>query len=345
MSGLTYFNLEAAITDFSLLNTDEERQDSHHKRRRIEDHRRQGGGAPAQAQNPREPSDKPVPGSMQLNGQEYVTVTPQQTSRGGQLHPGLPSRPNFDIVPKANVDDKSSEGNSDLKQGIAALGGSNSDVVKNRRAIRMANMSAAQALKAELEGGASIADVGADEEADKEIPTTTVENTEDEEKEQLAPADAANVLEQQAQDDGVDQDVVPAAIQTDEDEGEAGAAITAADENMVDENEVAGDGTATPRSAKESKKRKRNVGDSNGDEENAEDNADGSSSDSDSDDNEAPPNPEADQPVPKKKLKVNPDGTVEGYEDDVKLWEPGYRERYYEKKFGASLSDGELISK
>lgn len=36
--------------------------------------------------------------------------------------------------------------------------------------------------------------------------------------------------------------------------------------------------------------------------------------------------------------KVRPDGTVE-YEDTVKLWEPGYRERYYRQKFGVELSD------
>jgi 5'-3' exoribonuclease 2 len=33
---------------------------------------------------------------------------------------------------------------------------------------------------------------------------------------------------------------------------------------------------------------------------------------------EDPPNPDADQPVSKKKLKFNSDGTVEGYVDDVR---------------------------
>ena len=43
-------------------------------------------------------------------------------------------------------------------------------------------------------------------------------------------------------------------------------------------------------------------------------------------------------------LKVNPDGTVE-QEDTVRLWEPGYRERYYRQKFGVERSDLETRRK
>lgn len=54
-------------------------------------------------------------------------------------------RPSFDTfaAPKVNQDKA-------FEAGSKALGGSNSDVVANRSAIRMANMSAAEALKAEL---------------------------------------------------------------------------------------------------------------------------------------------------------------------------------------------------
>jgi len=38
--------------------------------------------------------------------------------------------------------------------------------------------------------------------------------------------------------------------------------------------------------------------------------------------------------------KINADGTVE-YEDTVKLWEPGYRQRYYRQKFGIELEEVE----
>jgi 5'-3' exoribonuclease 2 len=34
-----------------------------------------------------------------------------------------------------------------------------------------------------------------------------------------------------------------------------------------------------------------------------------------------------------------------GVADGDRLWEPGYRERYYEKKFGVPLSDREFIDK
>ncbi|OCF56430.1 5'-3' exoribonuclease 2 [Kwoniella mangroviensis CBS 10435] len=291
---------------------DEERQEHHSKRRRIDDHRRQneakgnGGGQHTRF-------DSPPKGTMQLNGQEYVAVQPALTARGGPLHPSLPTRPAFDLVPKEEADKTQTHA---VKKAMSNTA-SNSDIVKNRRAIRMANLSAAEALKAELLGG------------DNEPETVTVENTEDEEKEQILKDEAKEILEEQGEDEGVDEEIVQPALVTDEDEGEApiGDETIELDEG-VDE------------SPNRPNKRKRTKADENDEEEAEEDDESSSSS---SDDDDAPPNPEADQPIPKKKLKVNPDGTVDGYEDDVKLWEPGYRERYYEKKFGVSLSDTEFI--
>ncbi|WVR09041.1 hypothetical protein IAU60_006101 [Kwoniella sp. DSM 27419] len=301
---------------------DEERQDHRDKRRRMDDHRRQDEANARQGRQHKRFDDKePLKGVTQLNGQEYVAVEPAQTARGGALHPSLPTRPNFDLVPKAEA------GEDALKKGMSAMSAStsNSDIVKNRRAIRMANMNAAQALKAELNGGIP------DTEVEKEVESVTVERAEDEEKEQLPQEQARAVLEKQGQDEGVDEEVVPPAIQSDEAEGEA-----AVGDETMEQDDAAGENDPSTKATK----RKRDAGsdeDAEGD--------DGSSSSSDEDETEAPPDPEADQPVSKKKLKVNPDGTVEGYVDDVKLWEPGYRERYYEKKFGVTLDDTAFIDK
>ena len=71
-------------------------------------------------------------------------------------HPSLPQRPAYDFAAQA---DSIGFGASPTSQSILnastaaqALAGSNHDVVANRRAIRMANMSAAEMLKAELSG-------------------------------------------------------------------------------------------------------------------------------------------------------------------------------------------------
>ncbi|WVQ75552.1 5'-3' exoribonuclease 2 [Cryptococcus sp. DSM 104548] len=293
---------------FQKRKSDEDRQENQQKRRRVDEHRRQDD------EKAREESAKN--GTVSLNGTDYVPVQASATARGGALHPSLPTRPAFDLVPKEQVDAKAAQ----------ALSGSNSDIVKNRRAIRMANMSAAQALKAELEGDdgeadavtdATVKKAGGKEDAEAVV---TVQRTEDEEKEQLSKEGAKATLEEQAGDEGVDEDVVPAAIKADEEDGESPVGDATMTEAADEE-----DSSEAPR------KRKRGAEDGDSDAE-AEDD----------DDIEAPPNPEADQPVPKKKLNVNPDGTVD-YVDDVRLWEPGYRERYYEQKFGVSSTDRTLI--
>lgn len=303
---------------------DEERQEHSQKRRKIEEHKRQDEDkAREEGRN-----------ALTLNGTEYVAVdNPAATARGGPLHPSLPSRPAFDLVPKEEV----AKPDDQQQRAKKAMAGSNSDIVKNRKAIRMANMSAAQALKAELEGSDDV-NIGdkkaiAQEGKEEDEAVVTVERTEDEEKEQLTKEEARGILEEQGEKEGVDEEIVPPAIQTDEDEGGApvGDATMAENDDSVTTNDDE-DPTHIPR------KRKR--GDSDGDKESNEEDED----DDEDDDDDAPPNPEADQPIPKKKLKVNADGTVD-YEDDIKLWEPGYRERYYEKKFGVKLSEREFIDK
>ncbi|KAK4687679.1 5'-3' exoribonuclease 2, partial [Tremellales sp. Uapishka_1] len=267
---------------------DEERQESNNKRRRIEDHRRQDDAKAA-----RENGGK-VPGTMQLHGTDYVEVSAGATARGGALHPSLPSRPAFDIIPKDDAKPlkkmNPAQKAESLKSGLALIEGSNADVVNNRKAIRMANMSAADKLRAELMGGAET------EEEEAVVPT-----------EESAPEEEAIKV---ADTVAVDED---------------------ADTLDEDVEEIKEDQAEVSKSSDSRKRKDREDDDEEGEDE-------------DEDEVEAPPNPDADQPVPKKKLTVNANGTVE-YEDDVKLWEPGYRERYYRQKFGVELSDTEFIKK
>jgi len=88
---------------------------------------------------------------MALTAQTTNLTTSSNPSR----HP-LPQRPTYDFA--ANADSiglgaaPTEESIKNVPTAAQALSGSNHDVVANRRAIRMANMSAAEVLKAELSG-------------------------------------------------------------------------------------------------------------------------------------------------------------------------------------------------
>lgn len=141
--------------------TAEERQDKTDKRRKI-DAERSAGGAPT------------------ANGIDYVAVKPlpPSISTSSTLPSGpssLPARPNWVETPPAPVPD------------IAAMVGSNSSVVANRAAIRMANISAAEMFKAELASGtvgestAVTKNLSAAEKLKKELMGETKEDTKMEE--------------------------------------------------------------------------------------------------------------------------------------------------------------------
>jgi 5'-3' exoribonuclease 2 len=82
----------------------------------------------------------------------FLTAPPITPS----VHPSLPPRPVYDFAATADSIGLGAPPNSQSIQNIPtavqALAGSNHDVVANRRAIRMANMSAGEILKAELFG-------------------------------------------------------------------------------------------------------------------------------------------------------------------------------------------------
>ena len=83
-----------------------------------------------------------------------LTADPTPPAPFPPLHASLPPRPDF----TARADSiglggpKTVDAAHNATAATLALGGSNRDIVANRRAIRMANMSAAEVLKAELGG-------------------------------------------------------------------------------------------------------------------------------------------------------------------------------------------------
>ena len=319
---------------------DEDRQDERDKRRRVEEHHRQdmatsssnGGSTPSRV-------------GMQLNGVDYVAVSssPSSTARGGPLHPSLPTRPTFDLVPKdeavktggkrLTADQREAQA---LKAGPEALvalqGRSNLEAVQNTRAHRKANMSAADKLKAELEGRP----YQDDEEGDKMVEDgadatepITVEQTEEDEKIQVDKDTAEGILETQGENEGMNEEIVEPAIKADEEEGNPDV-VRLGNEPESSDAQMTGDDAQDEADDPGSRGQKRKTREEDENE--------------DDDDDEAPPDPDADQPVSRKKLQVNANGVVEGYIDDVRLWEPGYRERYYQNKFGVELSDTDFVS-
>ena len=83
-----------------------------------------------------------------------LTADPTPPTLFPTLHASLPPRPDF----AARADSiglggpRTVDSAQNATTAALALGGSNRDIVANRRAIRMANMSAAEVLKAELGG-------------------------------------------------------------------------------------------------------------------------------------------------------------------------------------------------
>jgi 5'-3' exoribonuclease 2 len=120
----------------------EERQDQESKRRKLEREQKQSQVKTVSTGTGPSPA--------------LALTTSTNTLSGPLAHPSLPPRPSFDFAAKA---DSIGFGAKPTPQSIQnapaaaqALGGSNRDVVANRAAIRMANMSAAEMLKAELAG-------------------------------------------------------------------------------------------------------------------------------------------------------------------------------------------------
>ncbi|KAH9963129.1 XRN 5'-3' exonuclease N-terminus-domain-containing protein [Russula dissimulans] len=196
-----------------------------------------------------------------------------------------------------------------------ALGGSNRDVVANRAAIRMANLSAAETLKAEL---ASLVPVKSRAQPPKPIvappppPPAPVDFS-------VGPATAA----------GVDMKV-PGLGTSDP---EALLANTHTEDTSVDEVEMSSTSAATEVASVAGVKRSfETITDTPVEE------------DSVVVDDDLDADAEAGSASWSLAYKVNADGTVE-QEDTVRLWEPGYRDRYYQQKFKIENTDHEFKKK
>ena len=264
----------------------EERQESNRRRRQEEDERRQRG----------------------KNGDGFQHGDSTYVPSGPAKKVAAVEKPAFNglTTDEAKAQANSNAKSYDPRRKAVVLGGDNNDVVRNRAAVRQANIDAAAALKAEL--------------ASTDKP--------EEPSAKKAKLEGGQAAESSSNDTAakVPESEDSAAAATEQTEA-PGASDGSGKKRKADE--LTQDESASASNGDESQAKKEEDQDADGEADGPEDAED------DDEDNETV------DPVSTKKLKVNPDGMVE-YEDNVKLWEPGYRERYYREKFGVDLSDDEF---
>ncbi|GAA5906738.1 hypothetical protein JCM6882_003289 [Rhodosporidiobolus microsporus] len=296
----------------------EERQDRAEKRRRIDREQQQTNSQKSSAANHSQLSSGG--GLTHRNGTEYVEVNADgsKAATAAAAAPagpgGLPAKPTW----AAQEDDKK-EKDDKAKKAASSLG-SNASIVANRKALRMANLSAAEMMKAELSaatGDAAAAEAGDDAEMADEKKAEE-EGAKEAEKNSAAAAKLKAELLAGS----------PPPADGDESTSPRGTKRPAPPEPP----------SADAEEAAESEAPSRDEGVEPGADEKV--NAFLESS-------LLPPKPamvaglDIAQPPPMKMLGNN----VVEQDDTVKLWEPGYKERYYRQKFGIELSDLEFRKK
>ncbi|KAF8639701.1 hypothetical protein AX17_000963 [Amanita inopinata Kibby_2008] len=303
----------------------EERQDQNAKRRKLEN----------QQKNNQSVTTGPSP-SLQL------TTSPTPPS---SLHPSLPPRPSYNFAASADSIGfgvaPTVESVQHAPAAMQALAGTNRDVVANRRAIRMANMSAAEVLKAELAGltpankpdlslplkpvSSAIASTAAAPSASLDASRMSMPMPKVTTIKAVAMSSASPDIEAEGNIEdfpGLGANDFSTASATSEATPDANVDSNSTVDIEVDTDNIAG----TKRKFEEGPG---SVGE-NGDEDVVtveEEEEEGESS--------------VNKPLT---LTVRPDGTVE-QEDTVRLWEPGYKERYYRQKFGVEPNDRAFIDK
>ncbi|KAJ3743348.1 exoribonuclease 2 [Lentinula detonsa] len=296
----------------------EERQEANAKRRKLEEENSKNGFTAGYST------------SLAL-----TASTSSLTNNTTVAHPSLPPRPDF----AARADSiglgakPSAESIQNVPAATQALAGSNHDVVANRRAIRMANMSAAEVLKAELAGLIPVKQSGSKVDSKPVILPSDSEPMVISNSPTTPSVDITMTVEHEDDVPGFGTQSIPdesitntSSIPIDSD-----MPISEKNDGSSENGTTVDADDAEAESTLAGTKRKRD--DLNTDEI-------GESVVVEDDDE-----PPADGPhSPSPAFKVNPDGTV-SQEDTVKLWEPGYRDRYYRQKFGVEPNDKEFKKK
>ncbi|WFC99689.1 5'-3' exoribonuclease 2 [Malassezia yamatoensis] len=223
------------------------------------------------------------------------------------------------------------------QKGPVMLDGDSMDVVRNRAQIRMANISAADALKQELslkgKKGTKRAAASPDKSRkrekvqDSEVSVDSAVSAVDEETK--IKAEAPLEEHEKSVTKAFSGDLSDSQADTKPIKDEKSEEMSSKEQSNLPH--VANDQQDRDLSSRVPTDLERNSPLDSG-EEGAQD---------DNDDEDPPDVPPEIKAVER---KVNADGTVD-YEDTVKLWEPGYRERYYRQKFGVELSDHEFRRK